>query len=105
MIIDVSHLERRHRWRRYDTKRSRYREYNSTTSCSFTGRAISSLVGSSCTRPVNLVLSSSNHVGTPRPSTPSNAFWMGNAVWGLSRIQPLCPTATKYDGMFTFFPL
>src|SRR5262249_13021358 len=50
-----------------------YFEYNSTISCSCTGRLICSRVGIETTRPVMVFVSNESHSGIPRPLTSSIA--------------------------------
>src|SRR5207244_5795223 len=81
-----------------------YFEYNSTISCSCTGRLICSRVGIELTRPLIVFASNDSHSGMPRPLTSS----MACSTVGFFCVRPstviTSPSLTEYDGMSTFLP-
>src|SRR6187549_3374518 len=81
-----------------------YFEYNSTISCSCTGRLICSRVGTDPILPDSAFGSNCSHSGTPRPLTSSSACRMAGAFWLLCRTATTSPGLTENDGISTFLP-
>src|SRR5581483_9652950 len=76
-----------------------YFEYNSTISCSCTGRLICSRVGIETTRPVVDAGSNESHSGMPRPLTSSFACSMAGFFWLRGMTVMTSPCRTEYDGI------
>src|SRR5262245_35295982 len=83
---------------------SLYFEYNSTMSCSCTGRLICSRVGVDATRPDIVFGSNDSHSGMPRPLTSSIACSSVGFFCERASTVMTSPSFTEYDGMSTFLP-
>src|SRR5262245_15055297 len=81
-----------------------YFEYNSTISCSCTGKLICSRVGTDLTLPVIVFGSNDSQSGMPRPFTSSIACSIVTFFCVLPMTVITSPSFTEYDGMSTFLP-
>ena len=85
-------------------KALRYFEYNSTISCSCTGRLICSRVGSEATRPDSAFGSNDNTRECRGPSLFDRVLNRRRVAARLAKVMT-SPTRTEYDGTSTFLPL
>src|SRR6516164_4661162 len=81
--------------------RADYFEYNSTISCSCTGRLICSRVGIDTMRPDTVLGSKDSHSGIPRPFTSSIACSTVGFFWVRPMTLTTSPALTEYDGIST----
>src|SRR5512139_1264986 len=88
----------------YQLPTANYFEYNSTISCSWTGRLICSRVGIEPTLADIAAWSNDSHSGTPRPLTSSSACRIAGLLRLVWRIVTTSPGLTENDGMSTLRP-